>query len=70
MDFEINEAVESAYRIEREYGFLCDNPSRMGATFAAVLRLAETEDLAVIDGWLRPKLSLQRMASQPAEFAR
>ena len=55
MDSEINDAVESAYRIEREYGFLCDRQSRMGATFAAICRLAETEDVSVIDGcpdWL------------------
>ena len=59
MDSEINAAVESAYRIEREYGFLCDHQSRMGGTFAAVRRLAETGDVAVLDGcpdWLLVEL--------------
>ncbi len=59
MDSEINDAVESAYRIEREYGFLCDRQSRMGGTFAAVRRLAETGDVAVLDScpdWLLSEL--------------
>ena len=55
MDSQISEAIESAYRIEREYGFLCYHQSRMGATFAAVRRLAEAGTVAVLDGcpdWL------------------
>lgn len=59
MDPKINEAVESAYRIEREYGFLCDRQSRADATFAAVRRLAEAQDASVIDGcpdWLLSEL--------------
>lgn len=50
MDFEIKEAIEDAYRIEREYGFLQDYQSRMIATFTAIRRLAETEDASVING--------------------
>lgn len=59
MDSEINEAIESAYRIEREYGFVIDHQSRMGATFMAIRRLAETEDASVINGcpdWLLSEL--------------
>jgi hypothetical protein len=59
MDAEINEAVESAYRIEREYGFLCDRQSRMSATFSAVRRVAETRNVSVLDGcpnWLIEEL--------------
>jgi hypothetical protein len=59
MDSEINEAIEFAYRIEREYGFLHDHQSRMGATFMAIRRLAETGDTSVIDGcpdWLLTEL--------------
>ena len=56
---EINQAIESAYRIEREHGILCNQQSRMGATFAAVCRLAETDDMAAIDScpdWLLREL--------------
>lgn len=59
MDAQINEAVESAYLIEREYGFLEDRQTRMGATFMAVRRLAETRDASVLDGcpdWLLSEL--------------
>jgi len=59
VDPEISDAVESAYRIEREYGVLYDHQSRMGGTFAAVRRLAETGDVAVLEGcpdWLLSEL--------------
>jgi hypothetical protein len=59
MDAEINEAVESAYRIEREYGFLCDRQLRTSATFTAARRVAETQNASVLDGcpdWLIEEL--------------
>jgi hypothetical protein len=60
MDDEIRAAVESAYQIEREYGFLCNRQSRMSATFAAVRRLAETRRRSVLEGcphWLLDELA-------------
>lgn len=59
MDARIQESIESAYAIEKEYGFLCDAQSRSTATFVAVDRLAETQDLAILDGcpeWLQTEL--------------
>ena len=50
MDAHIAEAVESAYRMEREHGFLELGAMRMDATFAAVGRLADSQDLHVLDG--------------------
>ena len=55
MDTQIAEAIESAYRIEREHGYLKLDAMRMEATFIAVSRLAETQDLCVLEGcpdWL------------------
>lgn len=55
MDAQIAEAIESAYRMEREHGFLKLDAMRMDATFIAVERLAETQDLRILDGcpdWL------------------
>lgn len=55
MDAQIAEAIESAYRMEREHGFLRLDAMRMDATFMAVERLVETQDLRILDGcpdWL------------------
>jgi len=55
VDTHIAEAIESAYRMEREHGFLRLDAMRMDATFTAIERLAETQDLSVLDGcpdWL------------------
>jgi hypothetical protein len=59
VDAQIADSVESAYRMEREHGFLELGAMRMDATFAAVKRLAETQDLRVLDGcpdWLLEEL--------------
>ncbi len=59
MDVQIAESVESAYRMEREHGFLKLDAMRMDATFKAVERLAETQDLCLLDGcpdWLLDEL--------------
>ena len=60
MDAMIEQAVESAYRIEREYGYVCERQSRMIATMTAIRRLAETNDASVILGcpeWLLSELN-------------
>lgn len=60
MDREIEDAIESAYRMEREHGFLCLESMRTSATFVAVRRLAETGDPSVIrgcPGWLLAELN-------------
>lgn len=59
MDTEIQEAVESAYRLEREHGFLELGAMRSDATFTALIRLDQTKGLAVLDGcpdWLIEQL--------------
>lgn len=59
MDAKIAESVESAYRMEREHGFLKLDAMRMDATFTAVERLAEAQDLRALDGcpdWLLEEL--------------
>lgn len=59
MDSEIERAVESAYRMEREHGFLELGAMRTDATFTALLRLDQTKDITVLDGcpdWLVQQL--------------
>jgi hypothetical protein len=59
MDATIEQAINEAYAFEHEHGFLCDSMSRMLATFRAVERIAETQNLAVLDGcpeWLTDEI--------------
>lgn len=59
MDAQISDSVESAYRMEREHGFLKLDAMRMDATFTAVERLAEVQELSVLAGcpdWLIEEL--------------
>ena len=59
MDKEIEDAIESAYRMEHEHGFLCLQSMRTSATFTAVCRLAESGDPSVIlvcPDWLLAEL--------------
>lgn len=61
MDTQIAESVESAYRMEQEQGFLKLDAMRTDATFTAVTRLAETQDVRVLDGcpdWLMEELRI------------
>jgi hypothetical protein len=59
VDTEIQDVVESAYRMEREHGFLELGAMRSDATFTALIRLDQTRSPAVLDGcpdWLVQQL--------------
>jgi hypothetical protein len=59
MDPKIEAAVESAYSMEREHGFVCLAAMRSDAAFVALTRLAEAKDREVLSGapeWLKEEL--------------
>jgi hypothetical protein len=59
MDERIQRAIESAYAVEREHGFVSLATMRADATFTAAECLAETRDLNVLSGcpdWLLREL--------------